>query len=89
MSASPYRKAGRSPRRRKPRGPLFEDLSLLAAFGAFWATSLARVAGALARHEIFAGESTLALMVVIGLPFVVLGRRAHSSETRQDSRLAP
>jgi hypothetical protein len=89
MSASPYREAGQSPRKRKPRGPLFEDLSLLAAFGAFWAISLARVAGALARHEIFAGESTLALMVAIGLPLLVLGRWGHSSETQQDSRPAP
>jgi hypothetical protein len=89
MSASPYREPGRVPRRRSPRAAVFGDLSLLVAFGVFWAVSVARVAGALARHEIFGGESTLALMAVIGLPILLFGRRAQSSVTHHDSRPAP
>jgi hypothetical protein len=89
MNGSPYREASPTPRSRSRREPLFEDASLLAALGVFWAVSLARVTGALARHEIFGGESTLALMVAIGVPLLLLRRRAQPPGRHEGSRPAP
>jgi len=65
---------------------LSEEVQLLPFYGFVWIASLARVFTAVARHEVFATEVTLAAVVVIVLPILarselcelVLGRRAGS-----------
>jgi hypothetical protein len=47
------------------------DRDLLAVAVIFWAVSLGRVVGAIARHEAFGAESTLALMVTLAIPWII------------------
>lgn len=73
---APYRVAGNRETQEKPTA-LLADLSLIVALGVFWVISVVRVVGAFVRHEVFAAESTLALMAVIGIPLLLLGGRAQ------------
>ena len=50
------------------------DRDLLAVAVLFWAVSLVRVVGTVVRHEAFGTESTLALMVTLIIPWIVLRR---------------
>ncbi len=84
MNASPYRQTGQEPRAPKRRA-LFEDLSVLAVFGVFWVISVLRAVGAFARHEVFGTESTLALMAAIGVPLLLINRRARPSQRGEGS----
>ncbi len=79
---APYRVAENRKTQEKPTA-LLADLSLIVALGVFWVISVVRVAGAFVRHEVFAAESTLALMAVIGIPLLLLGGRAQA---RADDR---
>jgi hypothetical protein len=83
---APYRLAGDRKTQEKQERPtgLLADLSLLVALGVFWVISVVRVAGAFVQHEVFGGESTLALMAVIGIPLLLLGGRAQAA--RADDR---
>src|SRR5579863_2971400 len=75
---APYRVAEGRKTQRRPTA-LLADLSLVVALGVFWVISVIRVAGAFVRHEVFGGESTLALMAVIGIPLLLLGGRTQAS----------
>ena len=55
------------------------ERELLVGLALFWVVSLIRVVGGVVRHEVFGAEATLALMAVLGLPWLVLGRRDHSA----------
>ena len=83
---APYRLAGDRKTQETQETPtaLRADLSLLVALGVFWVISVVRVAGAFVRHEVFGGESTLALMAVIGMPLLLLSGRAEAA--RADDR---
>jgi hypothetical protein len=48
--------------------PPCPDADLLAVGALLWGLALARVLAALARHEIFHAEATVAVLVVVGLP---------------------
>jgi hypothetical protein len=80
---APYRVADNRKTQQKPTA-LQADLSLIVALGVFWLISVVRVTGAFVRHEVFGGESTLALMAVIGIPLLLLGGRARAA--RHDDR---
>jgi hypothetical protein len=75
---SPYRVAENRKTQEKPTA-LQTDLSLIVALGLFWVISVVRVTGAFVRHEVFGGESTLALMAVIGIPLLLLSGRAQAA----------
>ena len=66
-AAEPYRVDCRTPvdasASSRVEGPV------LVAVVLFWAVSLVRVVGAIAGHEVFGGEATLALMVAVGTPW--------------------
>ena len=50
---------------------------LLVVLALFWVVSLVRVVGAIVRHEGFGAEATLALMAVLAIPWLTLGRYAE------------
>ncbi len=50
------------------------DRDLLAVAVLFWVVSLVRVVGTVVQHEAFGTESTLALMVTLIVPWIVLRR---------------
>jgi Flp pilus assembly protein TadB len=56
---------------------------VLAAFAVLWLVSLARVAGALVHHEVFGGESTLALLALAGLPWLLWRARGQGRPGRR------
>jgi hypothetical protein len=74
MSPSPYRSINvsetREPRARERRC----DSDLWPAFTLFWMISAARVVEGVLRHEVFGAEATLALMSVVGLPWLFFRR---------------
>ncbi len=51
------------------------DRDLWLAFGLFWLVSVIRVSAALLRHEVFGTESSLAVLVILFLPALLLRRR--------------
>jgi hypothetical protein len=59
-------------------GPLRVALSL------FWVVSAVRVVGAIAGHETFGAEATLAAMAVVGIPWA--GWRSLRERPRADRR---
>jgi hypothetical protein len=66
----PYRsKIVVAPRTESPGDP-----TVLVAFGLFWILSLVRVVWGFCWHEVFGAELTLALIAVVGLPWLFLGR---------------
>jgi len=50
-----------------------DDWDLLLIGGATWLAGVARVTLALAHHEVFGAEATLALACVVGIPWLLLG----------------
>jgi hypothetical protein len=54
------------------------DAHLLVPAALFWAASLVRVVGALARHEAFGTEATLALMAVLWTPWLFVRRERRT-----------
>jgi hypothetical protein len=66
------------------------EAPVLAAVLLFWAVSVVRVVGAIAGHEVFGGEATLALMVAVGAPWAAawayLSARRGSSGAASDPR---
>ncbi len=86
---APYRVAENRKTQEKSTA-LLTDLSLIVALGVFWVISVVRVAGAFVRHEVFGGESTLALMAVIGIPLLLGGGRGGRAQAaRADDRSSP
>jgi hypothetical protein len=55
------------------------DGGLLIVLGLFWLVSVIRCVGGLLRHEVFGAEATLALMAIVGLPWLVAGRPGRTS----------
>jgi hypothetical protein len=58
----------------RPQREFADDPVLLVALALFWVVSLVRVVAALVHREAFDGEATLALMAVVGLPWVLTRR---------------
>jgi hypothetical protein len=75
MFRSLYRFAARPHLAHPPGRVQGEEAVLVATFAVFWLVSLVRVVGALVRHEVFAGESTLALIVLFAVPWLLVTRR--------------
>lgn len=73
MSSQPYRLAQLSPPREEPSPG--NDAEILPAMLLLWAAAAGRVAWALAQHERFGAEGSLALLVVLALPWLVWPRR--------------
>jgi hypothetical protein len=46
---------------------------LLTITGLFWLASVVRVVGGIVHGEVFGGEATLALIAIIGIPWILLG----------------
>jgi hypothetical protein len=79
--SSPYRLASSSSyARRRASAPTDREVTLV--FGLLWLVSLVRVIGAVVRHEVFAAEATLALLAVVGLPWVVFGSPGRAAAGR-------
>ena len=66
QAAEPYRVDRRAPQ--ETAEPNRVEAPVVAAILLFWAVSVVRVAGAIAYHEVFGGEATLALMVAVAAP---------------------
>jgi hypothetical protein len=71
MTSSLYRRPA-SARLARHRGRR-ADRDLLPAAALLWAVSLIRTVAALLWHEKFGAEATLALMAVVGLPWLFFG----------------
>jgi hypothetical protein len=54
-----------------------------------WIASLARVVGAVWRHEVLGSEATLALLTVVGLSWYALAVRRHARDQRRSWRRPP
>jgi len=52
-----------------------QDRELVPALSVLWIASVARLAAAIARHETFTGPATLALLAVIGIPWMLAAAR--------------
>jgi hypothetical protein len=78
MSPLPYRSSD-SPSVEDTHEPDEGDSGMLLAFALFWVLSVVRVVGGLLRHEIFGSEATLALMAVVGVPWLLFKRATHRS----------
>ncbi len=69
--------------RSSPAGVPTDDPAVILALGLFWLGSLLQMAWVFLRHDVFGVEATLASMVVVGLPWLVLRRprrRADAAE---------
>jgi hypothetical protein len=71
-----------------PRAPWWSDGDVAAMMLVFWIASVARVAGAFARHEVFGAEASLAFMSVLVVPWV-FGRALLRSRRRRASVAPP
>lgn len=67
--SSPYRIPCRDENTRNRRD-CGVDVDLLPAAALFWIVSVIRVAGGIVRHETFAAEATLALIIVVAIPWL-------------------
>ena len=86
MRLSPYRLAAERPPEEPQQAPTPCDVDLAPILGLFWVCSVARVALGLSQGETFGIEPTLALMAVVGLPFLgrdflrnLMSRKARNS----------
>jgi hypothetical protein len=66
--AGPYRSGATPPGGAVERGARAEG-PLLAMLLVFWVVSVVRVTGAIAMHEPFGAEATLALLAAVGIPW--------------------
>jgi hypothetical protein len=77
VKSSPYRRQAHTGVGRD-RARRWTDVDLLLAAALFWIVSLLRVVGGFLRKETFDAEATLALVVVVGIPWVLLHGRGRS-----------
>jgi hypothetical protein len=71
----PYRSPEPPPPAKRPT----PDADLRIVYLGFWLLSLVRVVAAWARHETFGAEATLAVLAVLVLPRMLLGRKCKRS----------
>jgi hypothetical protein len=71
MNALPYRLASRTAVPSEPE-PAWLDTDLLLPATLLWVVSLVRVVGAVLRHETFGAEATLALVVGLCVPVLLV-----------------
>ncbi len=79
LNLKPPRPNGSGPLGRKDHGV---DRAVRAVLGLFWIVSLVRVAGAFVRHEVLGVEATLALIALVGIPWLLGGRRGFGGARR-------
>jgi hypothetical protein len=77
---APYRVAGRDSTIES--APTGYDGPLRVALLIFWVVSAVRVVGAIAGHETFGAEGTLAAMAVLGIPWAAWRARRERARAR-------
>ena len=70
--ASPYRFAAEVPRRPETARIRRVDGDVVVAMLVLWIASVVRVAGAVARHEVFGTEASLAFLSAVIVPWVLV-----------------
>ena len=75
VHAPSYRSARIRQLPEKPASPRIRDADLIAPFAVLWVASFVLVLQSVFRHETLGAEPTLALLAVLVLPYLLLGRR--------------